>query len=325
MRHPGLLLGLPILVSVAAAVVSLIVTPIYTSRAAFVPETRGAVTNLSPALLGLASQFGVNLGGDSGPGPWLYAELIRSRELGVRLLETRFPDPGAPGDSATYLDLLEIEGPTRERRIDDALVRLRSVIGVDVDVRTSIVHIGVDAEDAHLARQIATQLLTELNAFNLERRSTQAGARRAFIEERVHVADSMLRVAETDLESFLLRNRRFEDDPTLQFQEQRLRRRLTIQEELATTLRRDYESARIEEVNNTPLFTIVDPPSLPDRRSSPRRTLFVIVVFVAAMVGGVTVALAWETVRWVRRSNDPHIAEAEETVNRWLRRSSSRR
>lgn len=319
-RHPRLVIGLPAVAVVLAAIISLVVAPIWTSRAAFAPETRSPLPNLSPSLLGLASQFGISLGGQSSQGPWFYVELIRSRELGTRLLLTRFPVPGTEGDSARLLDILRIRGSTEGRRIENGLKRLRRTIAADVDARTFIVNLAVDARDRHLAHDVTSRLLQELNAFNLERRRTQARARRIFLEERVQGADSSLRAAEEALQTFYQRNRRWQDDPALQFQDQRLRRQVNMGEDLATTLRREYETARIEEVNDTPVFTVVDAPSLPDYRSSPRRKLWVIVTFIVAITVSATTAIFWESLRQLRSAQDPHLAEAERTLLRWVRR-----
>src|SRR5438132_8548828 len=49
-----------------------------------------------------------------------------------------------------------------------------------------------------------------------------------------------------------------------------------IRQEVSLTLRREYETARIEEVNDTPVITVIDPPVPPHERSSPKRLLLVL-------------------------------------------------
>jgi hypothetical protein len=128
-------------------VLSLLVKPLYTSDATILPESRSTMPGLSPALLGMAAQFGVSLGGGGTANPQFYTQLLDGRELRTRLLLTRFPVPGATRDSATLLQLLDVSGNTPARRMEKALKRLNGLIATDVDMRTSTIHIAADAID----------------------------------------------------------------------------------------------------------------------------------------------------------------------------------
>jgi uncharacterized protein involved in exopolysaccharide biosynthesis len=64
---------------------------------------------------------------------------------------------------------------------------------------------------------------------------------------------------------------------------------VTIGQEVFLTLTRENETARIEEVNDTPVITVIDPAITPNERSSPRRTILVILAFA---FGGI-VAVFW--------------------------------
>jgi hypothetical protein len=60
-------------------------------------------------------------------------------------------------------------------------------------------------------------------------------------------------------------------------EEGRLRRQVEVANEIYLTLRREFESARIDEVNDTPVITVVDAAVPPRLRSWPRRTLMMAV------------------------------------------------
>jgi uncharacterized protein involved in exopolysaccharide biosynthesis len=55
-------------------------------------------------------------------------------------------------------------------------------------------------------------------------------------------------------------------------------------QELYTSIAREYELARLAEVNDTPVITVLDAATVPMRRSAPRRTLLVLI---AGMLAGV--------------------------------------
>lgn len=286
LERARLTLGVPAAAVILTIGASLLMETRWTSNASFVPETRN-MPALNPAILGLASQFGVSLGGQAAQSPQFYAEVLRSREILEDVLETRFAVPGADGDSATLLDLLRVRGRTPEKRLEAGVRRLNDRLKVSVNIRTSIVSFGVETPDPRLSHAVAARLLSLLNEFNLQRRQSQARERRRFAEQRTAAADSALRVAENRMRDFYLTNRRWEESPTLTFEEARLRRELTLRQELQLTLARELETARIEEVNDTPVITVIDPPDIPQRKSRPkRRTLAILALVVGAVAGG---------------------------------------
>ena len=53
--------------------------------------------------------------------------------------------------------------------------------------------------------------------------------------------------------------------PELNFQQERLQRQVQLQQQLYTTLSQSFEQAKIEEVRDTPVITVVEPPEAPVR------------------------------------------------------------
>lgn len=121
-------------------------------------------------------------------------------------------------------------------------------------------------------------------------------------------------MAEEDLKGFLERNRQYESSPELRFQYERLQRQVSIKQEVFTTLRRQYEEARIQEVNDTPLITVIDRAVVPEKKSSPRRKLIVIIAFVAGGAVGWALALVRELIERARRREASEFAEL---TSRW--------
>jgi capsule polysaccharide export protein KpsE/RkpR len=63
-----------------------------------------------------------------------------------------------------------------------------------------------------------------------------------------------------------------------------LYRRVKIQETVFDLLSQEYEMARIQEVKELPVISVIDPPSWPEKRSFPPRRLTILVVTVLAVV-----------------------------------------
>ena len=243
----------------------------YIARGAFIPQSseRGGSNRLS----GLAAQFGFNIGSTgSATSSEFYAALLRSRDLIRPLVEREYKvaDRGgrlfwisATERRGTLMDLYEVEADSPFERRELTVEFLRESITASADLETGIVRFGVEVRWPELAQEIAQLLIDQLSAFNVGTRRSQAAAERQFVEERLASAGGELSDAERSLERFLEQNRTFENSPRLRFQHDRLLRTVTMRQQVYTSLLQAYEQARIEEVRDTPVITIVEAPMLP--------------------------------------------------------------
>jgi len=300
-RRWRLVVGLPFAMAAVAAVVSLVMRPTYTASTTFVPEA-GVGANSPASLAGLAGQFGLSIGADASRSPRFYADVLKSRELIERVLLARYVDPRtAKSDSARLLEILGIEGRSAADSLSRGVRKLSDLVSTRVDIQTAVVRLSVKARYPGLAAAVANRMIGYLNEFNTQTRQSQARERRRFVEQRIIGAEAELRSAEGDLRAFYERNRSWQQSPQLMFEEGRLRRQLDIRQEVYLTLKREFETARIEEVNDTPVITVIDAAVAPQLRTRPRRTLMVILGFLLGAILGVFGAVAAPYVDQVRR------------------------
>ena len=152
---------------------------------------------------------------------------------------------------------------------------------------------------SELAEQVNRRLLDLVNAFNMEKRRTSASAERQFVEETMQNAQRELEAAERSLERFRMANARFENSPHLMTQDARLQRAVMMRQEVYLTLVQAYEQARIDEVRNTPVITIVDNPEGSSRKTSSGLLQAGLIgafwgLFLAMILAGVREALAYQ-------------------------------
>lgn len=316
LRRWRLVLGLPLAATVLAVLVSLVLPRWYTATTSFVPES--PVGNRAPAgLAGLASQFGLTFGAAASQSPRFYAEVLKSRELMERVLLARYPDfrsPSESGDSATMVEILGRGGDDAPDSLFRALKRFRKLVSTDADIRTSVVQLDVDARDPVLASLVANHFVEYLNEFNARTRQSQARERRRFAEARVAEAEGELRAAEQELRTFYEQNRSWQQAPQLVFEEGRLRREVDVRQEIYLTLSREYETARIDEVNDVPVLTVIDPAVPPQEKSKPKRRMLVVLAIVVAEVVAVLLAFGVEHVDRLRRADDGQYREFQGLV-----------
>lgn len=277
----------------------------YTAVTAFMPQASEGARSTAA---GLAARFGVALpAADPGQSPQFYGQLASSDELLRHLVDSTYSrTPDAP--PATLVELLEAGGNTPEERRLEAVLELRERIRVTLDGETGVVRVGVTTRWPMVSQQVASRLHALLNDFNLTRRQSRAGAERRFVEGRLQEAAAELRAAEDELQAFLQRNRQYRDSPQLQFAFDRLQRAVTMRQGVYTSLVERYEEARIEEVRDTPVLTVVEPPRAPERPDRRRLLFKTLMALLVGLVAG-TAMVGWRHALSTARRTDPASAE----------------
>jgi uncharacterized protein involved in exopolysaccharide biosynthesis len=297
--------------------------PSYESRSQFKPAQASALSSLAA----VAAQLGADVSGLAAQTEPLdfWAQLLESRDLLAQIARTRFSFPSGPGKndtiSGTPIELYGVSEDTPEETLLAAAEHLADDISVKTDLTSGIVTLIVKAQWPALAEQINRELLKRLNDFNLHTRQSQAAAEAAFAGQRLLAARDELLAAEDSLRRFLEENRTYQTSPRLVFEVARLQRRVDLRQQVYTMLAQVYERARIEEVRNTPVITILESPE-----GSAKRTMGVLASLVLGLVLGGVVgmvgALAGEFVRRQRLLNTADVAEFEahmrRAVPRWL-------
>jgi uncharacterized protein involved in exopolysaccharide biosynthesis len=295
------------LAALGAILAVIFVPPVYRARASFVtnasaasvklPQSTGAMRGLG----NLASQFGLGAPPDPSQSPQFYTELIRSRELRTRLLESRFADPrtAAPSDSVRLLELLRIKNKDPERKLELGLKALTRAIQSEYDEQTNLVRLSVDAQWRHLSSAVANRALELVSTFNREQRTSRARSNRTFLESRVAQVYSDLRAAEARQRDFYEQNRSWRASPALVLQEQQMKREVDWTTDLYLSLQQQLENARLEEVNDAALITVVDSAVPPRKAEWPRYGMLLVstvslgLIFGLMLAGSATVLADW--------------------------------
>lgn len=274
LRHRRIVVGLPIVLATIVCSFTLVRPRTWTASASFSPSEAQGAGQLGQ-LAGLAAQFGFSIPlGASAESPEFYVALLRSEELRRSAVQSTYTitedtSPDTTWISGSLVELLEIRGRSEAGRIENAVERLGRLMSASASPETGIVRLSVQTKRPELSTEVADRLLSLVNEFNLQTRQSQASAEREFVASQLASARAALGVAEDSLQQFLQANRRIENSPQLGFERDRLQRSVTLHQEVVISLAQALEQAKIEEVRNTPVITIVEqpfPPAKPDRR-----------------------------------------------------------
>lgn len=247
--------------AVLGAVVGLRQQRVYVSSATFVPQESGDASGLSQAVaqLGLHAPTNANSWG-----PPVYVELLRSRPILERLAHDTLPVAEMGGKRVPVMDLLGVSDPVPARRLQLAVESLRGKIEANEQRALNAVKVTVTTRWPSVSLGLAQQLVSGMNQFNIETRKSQAAAERQFAEAQAADAEQKLRQAEDRMQSFLQQNRGPSlGSPELAFERDRLQREVLLRQQSYTTLLMSAQDARLREVRDTPLITILEEPRLP--------------------------------------------------------------
>jgi uncharacterized protein involved in exopolysaccharide biosynthesis len=273
----------------ATLAVTLLRGPTFTSRTSFVPQSRRS----SSMAAGFAAQLGLALPGqDQTQSPNFYADLATSNLVLGAVADSGVTDAARRRVPLAAFFELPDDAPavTRARIVSS----LRAHVATNVVQKTGLVEITAKTKDPAVSASILQQILAELERFNQDARRSQASAERKFTERRFDETRAELNAAEQRQVQFLQRNRDFENSPVLRFEADRLQRDVQLKQQVFQTLSSALEQARIDEVRDTPVLSIIEPPAPPPIRDARRLPLKMLgalafALFVAGSVAVVAV------------------------------------
>ncbi len=267
LRHGRVILLSALALSFAAAAKNWLREPEYSTRAIIRGQQRQE-TDLLSAADGLAQRLGLSSAG-RGLHPLRLKQVLNSREVldsvGSRLYTVETED----GIKRLHLaDLLEVRRPGEERRRRRVRGWLRGAVLVQPDLPTSSISIVVRSRWPRISQSIAQQLISEVDRFNVETRQTSSRAEREFIEGQLDSAAHALTKAEVALQEFKDANREYGEWSPLTVEHGRLAEDVTQKRRLYANLRVRYDDAKVSEVRDTPVITVIQHPFLPEQPAS---------------------------------------------------------
>jgi len=281
------------------------VFPRYRATSVFAADASSAIPS---SLAGAAANLGISIPAEgSSESPDFYASLLDSRDILAEAAATSFAFPKNEGSTdsvvGTYVDIVRARGATPEDRLQAAVTHLDKAVTAVSDLRAGTVTIEIVAPWPDLAEQMNRRLLDLVDSFNIAKRRTRASAERSFLEARVDSARVGLDAAEVNLQDFLENNRTLDSSARLRMKAARLQRAIDLARDLYTTLRSSYERARLDEVRNTPVITILEHPDGSVKRVGGRLLSGAVGLVAGAVVAFVGIVLFEATARL--RQDDP--------------------
>lgn len=233
----------------------------YTATAMFAPRSRVQQSITSSVL----SQLGIGGGGGGGAGGGAYyMEVIRSPRILGPVVEHKYTFPTATGSvNRSLIEVWGLQGAPAPNARASAVAMLGAKIKTISPPGGGIMKVSVTTEHPVLSALVTQRILEEINRFNLETRQEQASGERQFIEARVAEARLALSDAENALQNFTNENVYFQPISRLTLEWERLKREVTLRQELYQNLAKALDQAKIDEVRDSPVITLIEKAEVP--------------------------------------------------------------
>ena len=302
-------------------ILALVLPVRYSASSTFMPQLSEGQSNSS--LGGLASLAGINLSAIMGGqpqeiAPSLYPQIAESSPYRMALLETpvgesqiSFRDYILGQDRGVSIIALikkytiglpsllfssNNEDPIPQTNTlfdiseeDRGLFEfLDQILSVEVDDQEGLVYIGVEFSDRKIAAQLAQAATDLLQAKIIEFKSQSARNNLQFVQGQYDVKRLEFEQIQDSIAIFKDQNLNITSS-LYQNQLTRLESQFTVTSSVFQELAGQVEQAKIQVNKDTPIFMIIEPVSVPLKRSKPQRTMMVIIW---TFLGGV-IAVGW--------------------------------
>jgi len=202
----------------------------------------------------------------------------------IKALKPDKPDtpPALASDSLFYSPI--------ELTEDQEIIRkmLSEQVTLETNDKEGYVVLNAIANDPKVAAQVAHKAQTLMQKYITEFKIKKATAQLEFIGERYTEKKSEFEKAQTNLAIFVDRNKSV-TSAVARTEQERLQNEYKLAFEVYSQLAQQYEQAQIQVKEDTPVFSIVKPVTVPLEKSKPNRPLILIIW---TFLGGI-ISIGW--------------------------------
>ncbi len=298
----------------------------YTASTTLVPQTSSSMSKLG-GLSSLASLAGVNMSAsqdEDGLSPQLYPQILQSIPFLMEIINTpfTFSEFDQPITLLQYHTEFEKKGllhkikkytiglpgvimeSTRKQQTiikddilsgtiqltkeqDELLKNLDKRIILTISDNDEYVELSAHFEEPILAAQIAQKAQQLLQQYITNFKIEKATAQLQFIKERYEEKKKEFEKAQDILADFRDRNKNV-TSAIAQTEQERLQNEYQLAYEVYSQLAQQLEQAQIKVKEDTPVFSIIKPVTVPIKKSKPNRPLIVIIWFFLGGIIGIS-------------------------------------
>lgn len=193
----------------------------------------------------------------------------------MKALKGEKPEISAMADSKQPLQLT-----SKQQAVQQILT---NIVTLEVDKKEGLITLTAKMPEALAAAQLGQRALELLQHYITEFKIMKAKSSLDFIQQRYDETTKQYISAQERLASFRDRNKNV-SLATVKTEEERLSSQYNLIYGVYSELAKQLESAKIQVKEDTPVFTVLEPVSIPTKKSKPNRPM---ILFIWIFVGGI--------------------------------------
>ncbi len=303
---------------ILGAVYAILQPNVYTSQVTVMPEAQSSGASKLGGLGSLAGLAGIsldNLGGEDAIRPDLYPTVLQSTpfalnllkqpvyssELGAKLPLNQFirqmrtkgfaggmnnlfsgsdddTSPQAMRDPKNFSQAIEIT-----KGQDELIKVVQQSVSASYEKKTGVITVSAVEPDPVVAATVARLSLEYLTDYIANYRTEKARQQVTFLATQVSESNRKYQSSEYALSNYRDKNRNLFLN-TAKIEEQRLQADYLLNQSVYNELSKQFAQAKIKVQEETPVFKVLEPATVPLRKSGPKRT---VIVLGFAVLGGI--------------------------------------
>lgn len=308
---------------VVGLVVAFSIPKEYTTSVKLAPETSDPSKKMGN-LGGLAAMAGINLGSSAGAdaiSPDLYPDVVQSVPFLLELFPVEVKDKKGDLSASLYdymfdhqrsawwgyvvsapfkllgvvMDLFSSKEEEGEGELNafqltadqtEVIKSLQQRIAVSVDKKTMVISVSVQMQDPLIAADIAKIVVDKLQSYITNYRTQKVKQDLEFTEKVFGEARASYYKAQQAYAAFEDANKNI-ISASYRTEQERLRNEMTLTFNVYNTLAQKLEQDKLRVQEQTPVYTVIEPASVPLRATSPKKPMILIGFVFLALFGGV--------------------------------------
>ncbi len=267
-----------LLAGIAAACAAMLMQDVFTCEARILPDS-GHGSNPGRTGVWAPSAPPVTPGTREDGPTVIYAEILASRRLASRLLESDYAYPcrtwrfgkasAVHGTLLAYLDAPDV---------DRAMGSFRRLFTVERNPKSGLLTLAAATRSPELSRLVVRAAVEELRRALVEFGQAEGRNRARSARERLDEVQALYSEKTNAFQRFQDANRNWEASPSpnLRFQGNQMKEQLALWRQVLANLTLNHEQALLEARNDAQTLLVLDPGDLPLAKSRPHRSLIVL-------------------------------------------------
>ncbi len=319
---------------IAGCIISLLSPTVYTSETTFVPQVSDDKTSsVDDGLGSLASLAGINLNrskniSDSYLSPLLYSKLVESEEFSQSIINEEITN--LKGDKSTikahilstknsfslnpfnfvkkYTVGLFLNNNSEKNNKDvlknynflsdedyNIIISFRKKFKVEVYEKEGYIKVLATDKDAFISTQIVEIVTRNLQSDIIKLRTNKIKERLKYSKEQYELKQQEFDILQKKLAEFIDSNKNI-STASFRSQLQKLESEFQLQQNILINLASEYNNNKIKLNKDTPIFSVLNQVSIPNERTSPKRSLMVIIYIFLGLTLSISFILGKKTI-----------------------------